>query len=235
MDESEGRPGRRDRRRLARTALQWVGTLVLGAYILSRTDLSAILRVLAGARPGWIGLAVLLLALDRLVAAFKWRILLRAAELRLPFGSVLSALLKGTFLGSALPATVGIDLIRARLATPPGVDYHRALGSVIVERAVGVASLLLAALVGVVAFAGPSLPEVARPLLVAAGGALAVAVILVVLPTRGWRLDPGGGSVPFRALRWLRTLRGHLRDTYRDGGLLAVVFGVALAQHYLVT
>ena len=137
----------------ARTALQWTGTIVLGVYILRRSELTLVWELLLRVLPAFLFIAAGLYVVDRLVAALKWRMLFVAYGSSLRFSAALSIILQSTFLGAAIPGTVGIDVIRARMVSRRGGSFAHSLSSVVVERIMGVVTLAVCALLGVGLFA----------------------------------------------------------------------------------
>ena len=125
-----------------------IGLMVV---LLVYADPSAVGRVLAGTSPGWILAAVLTVIVDRIANAYRWLLLLRAIEhgRHVPFGAAMHVFFVSGFLGSFLPGSVGGDAVRAlslsRLQVPPA----DALASVVVDRMLGVASVLVMATGGV--------------------------------------------------------------------------------------
>ena len=218
---------------------RWAGTLLLGGYIVARADLSAVLELLGRVRLEWLGLALVLYALFRVLAALRWQLLLSAGGVKLPFPAVLSALLKGTFLGCALPATVGVDLIRAKLVTRRGGEYSRSLSSVIVERILGVVSLILAVALGVILLAPERAFGRIWPFLALAVVALTLIAGLIL----GLRSLPRSSVVAAGRLRrwmnagigWLEALRSRLGEYLEQKMVLSVVFGASLGLHYLLS
>lgn len=159
-----------------------VATL-LTAILLWSADPAAVLAVTARADLGWIGAALLLVIVDRALMAYRWMVLLGPIDpaVRPPFRAVLRLFFISTFAGTFLPGSVGGDLVRAyglsRLNVPPGT----AAATVLMDRLLGVLSIVLMAVAGLV-FAGRSdlLSNAAIILsLVVAGGGCVVAAAVV--------------------------------------------------------
>ena len=119
----EGPPGR---------GLRWLGTLSLGAFLVARSDLGAASAIIAHIEPHWLALAVFLYFGDRCAGSAKWMLLLSARGRGIPFWTALSIYLQSSFVGAALPATVGADLVRARMAQPYAGSFASSLSAVIV-------------------------------------------------------------------------------------------------------
>jgi uncharacterized membrane protein YbhN (UPF0104 family) len=218
---------------VARRVARWVLTAVAVGVILSRTEIGGVVATLRAVSAGWICLAVGLYIIDRLLGTFKWRLLFEAHGERLPMGRAFGIYLESAFWGAALPATIGMDLVRSRLASRTAGSFSHALSSVIVERFLGIAGLLLCAVLGLWWFAPGSVFGFAVPLIVSVGAVLGISLLIVAAvrppPTRAGRgvaakLWRAGASV----LEWLRGFR-------RYPASLAGAAGIAFAQQYLLT
>jgi uncharacterized protein (TIRG00374 family) len=123
---------------------------VLTALVLWKSNPSAAVRLAAHADLRWIAAAVLLVIVDRALMAYRWLVLLCPidADQRPAFGAVMRVFFVSTFLGTFLPASVGGDIVRAyglaqlRVATGPAV------ASVIMDRLLGVLSIVLVGVAG---------------------------------------------------------------------------------------
>jgi uncharacterized protein (TIRG00374 family) len=117
------------------------------AGLLYYSDPAAVAASLAGASPSWLLLAVAVVILDRVANAYRWLLLLRAIEpgRHIVLGAAIRVFFVSGFIGSFLPGSVGGDAVRtlalSRLQVPPA----DAFASVVVDRMLGVASVLLMA------------------------------------------------------------------------------------------
>jgi len=123
---------------------------VLTAYILWKSNPRAVLDAVAGADWRLIAVAVLLVLFDRALMAYRWVVLLRTLDPagRAPLGGVMRIFFVSTFVGTFLPASVGGDAVRAYSVTKLNVPASDAVASVFMDRMLGVASILVMALVG---------------------------------------------------------------------------------------
>ena len=123
----------------------------LTAFFLWKAHPDAVLRAGAKADLGWIALAVLLVIVDRTLTAWRWLMLLCPIDDRPPFPALIRLFFVSTFLGTFLPASVGGDAVRAyglaRLRVAPGP----AVASVVMDRLLGVLSIVLVGIAGLVA------------------------------------------------------------------------------------
>lgn len=118
---------------------------VLTAYMLFRSDPSAVLRAAAHADVSYVLLAVLLVLVDRALMAGRWLALLCIVDRarRPPLGRLLEIFFVSTFLGTFLPVSVGGDAVRAYSLSRDSVSGADAVASVFMDRMLGVASLLV--------------------------------------------------------------------------------------------
>jgi glycosyltransferase 2 family protein len=98
----------------------------------------------------WVGVAVLLVLVDRALMAYRWVALLCTIESdrRPPIGPLMRVFFVSTFVGTFLPASVGGDLVRSYSLARLNVDAGDAVASVLMDRLLGVASVFLMALAG---------------------------------------------------------------------------------------
>jgi uncharacterized protein (TIRG00374 family) len=136
--------------RRAGSVLRPLVAILLTAFVLWRADPSAVVEAAARADLRWIGVAILLVVVDRALMAYRWLVLLTPIPRidRPPLGALMRIFFTSTFAGTFLPASVGGDAVRAyglaRLRVAPGV----AVASVLVDRLLGVLSILLVCVAG---------------------------------------------------------------------------------------
>lgn len=116
-------------------------------YLLRGVQIDEMARLIGGAN-----ILLLILALATYLAAItigavKWRLLLRAQNINVPFGDVLSYTFAGLFFGNVLPTNIGGDLVRAYdLSRRTGYVEQSAI-SVLIDRLVGLTAFLAAAVI----------------------------------------------------------------------------------------
>ena len=124
----------------------------LTAYVLWRSDPGAVAAALAAADWRPIAIAVVLVLADRALMAYRWIALLCIVphDRRPPLGEILRIFFVSTFVGTFLPASVGGDAVRAYSTARLNVSGGDAVASVFMDRMLGVASILLMAVAGLV-------------------------------------------------------------------------------------
>jgi hypothetical protein len=204
----------------------------LTAFLLWHSDPSAVLSAARGADLRFILLACVLVFVDRALMAYRWLRLLSPLDpaLRPPFLVLMRVFFVSTFLGTFLPASIGGDAVRAYGLSREGVGGADAVASVLMDRLLGVASIL------VVASAGSLLARdlVDVRLLLPAFAVLGLACVLalaVVFSSRvalliGWALArlPRGQGAAHRLVAAIQRYAG-----YR-GDLLNVLLGSVAVQ-----
>ena len=161
--------------------VQAVLSMGLLAFLLQSLDLAAF-RTLFARLPLWFYLLSLLVVLGgQVVYAWRWRLLLAEAGVRVPFLLTVRQYFIGTFLNNFLPSTVGGDVGKVYFL---GRDhgYRVVMASVVLDRLLGLAMLAMWATVALWLFQMPS-PVLAAARLAVTGIAALLAAILIVTGT----------------------------------------------------
>ena len=185
--------------RLARIAV----AAGLTGYIFWRSDPSAVAAAATGVDWRWIGVAVLLVLIDRALMAYRWVALLCTIESdrRPPIGPLMRVFFLSTFVGTFLPASVGGDIVRSYSLARLNVDAGDAVASVLMDRLLGVASVFLMALAGL-ALARDLLQNAAIVGgLVVAATACAATLVLIFSPRAAALVSRAASLLPFAAVR----------------------------------
>ncbi len=209
-------------RRLLLTGLKLAFSIMLVGYFLGVNDLDAVGRNLSGIRAEFVVLALSILGAAACLVSLRWSFILRKIGVRLRFGPALHLVLIGMFFNQLLPSTVGGDAVRTWRLHKAGVALGTSFKSVILDRVVGLAGLVLLVVLGL------PLVSSATPDAAAFWSLLAI----VFAATAGLALLLSFDKIPFS---WLR--RGPLRalgDLAADArGLFfapgAAVFGLGLS------
>jgi glycosyltransferase 2 family protein len=124
--------------------------VVLTALVFWKSHPAGIWQALTQTRPGPILIAALLVLADRTLMAYRWLVLLRpfSGEDGPRFGAVMRIFFVSSFVGTFLPASVGGDAVRAYALAREGVDAPASVASVVMDRMLGVLSVLVMAVVG---------------------------------------------------------------------------------------
>jgi uncharacterized protein (TIRG00374 family) len=120
------------------------------AYVLWRARPAAVLDALVHADWRWIALAIALVVVDRALMAYRWIVLLCPIDpaARPPFSAVIRIFFVSSFAGTFLPASIGGDVVRALGLSQLRVAPGQAVASVLMDRLLGVVSILIMGIVG---------------------------------------------------------------------------------------
>lgn len=158
-------------------AVRLLIAVLLTAYVVWAADPAQVFRAAASADWRWVAAAVALVLVDRALMAYRWMVLLCALApgTRPPFHAVLRIFFVSTFVGSFLPSMAG-DVYRAYSLSRLHVSGVEAAASVIMDRALGVLSMVVVALAAL-AFARDlvGMPGVLATVAVAGAGCAAAA------------------------------------------------------------
>jgi glycosyltransferase 2 family protein len=124
--------------------------IALTALILWKANPASVAAVAIRADVRWILFAIALVVVDRTLMAYRWLVLLCPIDegARPPFGAVMRVFFVSTFLGTFLPASVGGDAVRAYGLAQLRVPAGPAVASVLMDRLLGVLSIAIVGVVG---------------------------------------------------------------------------------------
>ena len=212
--------------------------ILLTAFVLWKAEPSSVVEAAARADLRWIGVAILLVVADRALMAYRWLVLLSPIPRvdRPPLGAVIRIFFTSTFAGTFLPASGGGDMVRAyalaRLRVSPGV----AVASVLMDRLLGILSIVLVGIVGLLLAGSRDLwSNKAVGLSLAAAAAACAGGAMVVFSLRVSRMAQAVAvRLPFARLRALAgDLVGATRAYSSLHGELANVLAGSIAVQIL--
>ena len=135
----------------------WVGwglaLFILGACALF-LDLDRVVSILSRTHPAAVLGLLALITLDRLLMAWKWRILLRVVGVQLPLGLITRFYYQGSLTGIFLPSSIGGDLLRAHWVAQASGVKHGVYASLVMEKLIGLLSAVVWAMAGAGVLAG---------------------------------------------------------------------------------
>lgn len=123
-------------------------TAAILIYLATQIDMVEAASATAAISLPHLALVLVLVGVDRAVMILRWVLLLRAAGNPIPTGSAARLFLVSSFVGSFLPAGVGGDAARAYGLARENTASSDAIASVAVDRLLGVLSLVLMGVVG---------------------------------------------------------------------------------------
>ncbi|MCJ7716356.1 MAG: flippase-like domain-containing protein [Anaerolineales bacterium] len=125
--------------------LKWSGTLLtllLFFYLLQKQNWETISATIQLLSLKIIFIVWVLFIVRIIINSFRWQILLRIAEIQIPFFETLKLSSLGLFISNFLPSTIGGDGIRFLALTKFEKDKSLALSSIIIDRLVNVVAII---------------------------------------------------------------------------------------------
>lgn len=174
--------------------------VVLTAIVLYWSHPSDILKAAAAIDWRWLGVAVLLVLVDRTLMAMRWIELLVALTpgTRPPLAVILRVFFVSSFISNFVPS-VGSDLYRAYALSRYDVHLAESTASVLMDRALGVLSVVVVAAVAL-PFAGVEESRTLTAMLVVMGVVCAVAATVVFSERAAWQIRAFAALIPLRLL-----------------------------------
>lgn len=215
--------------------------LALGIWL----DLYEVAQTLARLHPVALAGIVLMLALDRVVMAWKWLLLLRTGDVHLRLGQAVRFYFQGTLAGIFMPSMVGGDVLRGYWAARVSGATHFVFASLVMEKMLGFLSAILWGIAGLVMFALWRFPEAGWlwPALGLAAAAAVATIFVCSLHARVHALvlgvlirlrgPEGGGRIGARLLGLLHKLYEAYSRFAAARRALSLNFALTLAEHLL--
>lgn len=162
-------------------------TVVALAVVLTTVDLRGVWSALRGADVWAIVVAIGLYQVGIAVRAYRWRALLVAQCVRVPFARLVGLYYVGTFYNNFLPSGFGGDVIRAVELTQHGASASTSVSTVVVDRVMGLLVLFGMALIAL-PLTWPLVPPNVTLALVVLIGSTGLLVLLFLVRERLARL-----------------------------------------------
>jgi glycosyltransferase 2 family protein len=156
------------------------------AILIVSLDWMTVLGHLKRLSPAIAAFVIVAWAVQLAVSAWKWQWALRVHDLRFPYLYLSRVLVIGFFLNNFLPTSIGGDAYRIFRTVPSTPPKSRAISAVVLERLVGLASLLLLGLVGALVLF-PSFRLARAYVLFAVIGATLCVIVLALIRTHSPR------------------------------------------------
>lgn len=215
-------------------ALRIAVAVALTAYILFKSSPEAVVRAAAGARGSWLALAVALVVVDRAVNAYRWVVLLRALTpgSRPPLVAVMHIFFVSSFVGNFLPS-IGGDVYRAYQLAQIGVRSSEAAASVVMDRIVGVLSMVMVAACALFFLRELELPGVIPALLLVTAACAVAAAAVFSSAVAAWTVAVLERLPIRRAESMGRKLVEAIRRYADHHGALLLVLGLSVVVQLL--
>ena len=135
-------------RTIAISAVKVLVSVGLLYLLFRRVDVTRLWDVARGASIAWLGTALLLYLAMILASTWRWRVLLRAQHVELPYSFLTQSFLVATFFNNFLPSNIGGDVIRITDTAKVAGSRTLATTVVLIDRGLGLLGLALMAATG---------------------------------------------------------------------------------------
>lgn len=210
-------------------------TLILFFWLYNKADAPAIAQALTQLAAGTVGLALALHVFAFILGGYRWWILLRFAGVQTPFNQVLPSYYLGIFLNNFLPSSMGGDIARIIHLNLRGFQAKNLILSTLIDRAVGLTSVLVLATAGAFLAAGNLHDSIAGKLLLLLSACAAGLVVFVAFPQSRWAI--ANWRHRFREHKWWVALLDAVslaRNYCTRPKLVFSTFALSLAAQSLV-
>lgn len=135
-----------------KTAVKLIVTVVIFYVLFTYIDFSQLLAILAKSHGGYIVLALLAQLASTLLAAYRWRLIMKELQFREKVSFYVRSYFKGTFFNQVLPGSIGGDAVRIIDLAQRGYEKKEAFYGIFVDRVVGLVGLLVLNLIANILF-----------------------------------------------------------------------------------
>lgn len=127
-------------------------TTALLVFLASWFNFDEFYELLLTAKLSYLGYAIGLIILNRLLMPVKWKLLLLGININVPWGMAIKSYFISSFMGVFLPPTIGGDAVRTYYLSKRNYSLTDVVASIVVERLIGLIVLLLFAVLGCLLF-----------------------------------------------------------------------------------
>lgn len=124
-------------------------SVILVVFIVNMVEAKRLIDLITSIRLPFLCLALALDIFERILMAYKWKVLLTTKKINLAFSQAVRLYFVSTFVGTFLPSSLGGDALRAFSLYKQGINSSEAISSIFVDRILSLLSSLIIAVVGV--------------------------------------------------------------------------------------
>ena len=157
-----------------------VFSILLVLFIVNKVDLQQVWGSLKSVNIFWLGAAYLVHLLDYPISTFRWKLLLDAQGIELPYRRLLGSYFVGTFFTTFLPTGIGGDMIRAYDTIRWSKTAVKPVMVIFVERLSGL-FVLMAIAASILLFSGVEVKEASMLIWICAVFFVLIALFLLLL------------------------------------------------------
>ena len=118
-------------------------TIVIFYFLLQYIDFEHVIKVLAKSHGGFILLALLAQLASTVIAAYRWRLIMKLLDFHERVSFYVQSYFRGSFFNQVLPSSIGGDAVRAIELVQRGYDKKDSIYGIFVDRIIGLVGLLV--------------------------------------------------------------------------------------------
>jgi uncharacterized protein (TIRG00374 family) len=118
-------------------------TIVIFYFLLQYIDFEHVIKVLAKSHGGFILLALLAQLASTVIAAYRWRLIMKLLDFHERVSFYVQSYFRGSFFNQVLPGSIGGDAVRAIELVQRGYDKKDSIYGIFVDRIIGLVGLLV--------------------------------------------------------------------------------------------
>lgn len=122
-------------------------SLILLTFLFYQIDRKGFLSLLKDVNPGFLTLAFLMMVFSYTAGLFRWGMLFKGVDMKLPFKRILSGFCAGVFFNLFMPSTIGGDLVRSVDLARQTQKPKEVIATVFLDRLSGYVGLVVMAVV----------------------------------------------------------------------------------------
>ncbi len=131
-----------DRMAFMKNALKLAITLLIFYLLFQYVDFERVIAILAKSHGGWIALAFVFQIASTLIAAYRWRLIMKLLAFKEPVSFYVQSYFRGSFFNQVLPGSIGGDAVRTIELVQKGYDKKDAIYGIFADRIIGLVGLL---------------------------------------------------------------------------------------------
>ncbi len=167
-------------KRIIFTTVKVIFSVLLVIYIVNKVDIRQVWGSLKSVNLLWLGIAYLVHLMDYPISTLRWKLLLDAQGIKLPYKRLLGSYFVGTFFSTFLPTGIGGDMIRAYDTIRWGKTAVKPVMVIFVERLSGLFALMVIA-ASILLFSGLEIKETSFLIWVCALFFVLMALFLLII------------------------------------------------------
>jgi len=126
-----------------KNVLKLIITIVIFYVLFQYIDFEHVIKVLKKSHGGFILLALLAQLASTLIAAYRWRLIMKLLDFHEKVSFYVQSYFRGTFFNQVLPGSIGGDAVRTIELVQKGYDKKDAIYGIFVDRVIGLVGLLV--------------------------------------------------------------------------------------------